>query len=435
MRSQRRTSYLHAGAAKHTARVPNCAIMNFHTTSLVMNGNQKKLTQCRIMCFYPRVLQPLFRTSIIILLVLVATIVSWSGMDRIHAAVPDETIRVAIVKSAPELTVTGDGLLVTNETGEELVMSIPATIRPAKDGLLVDGKIYRRLIFSATSAVYVNNKPYRGFAELTMADKGILVVNQLPLEEYLVGLINCEISSAWPIEAVKAQAIIARTYAVNRKMARHASPYHLESSVMDQVYEGCLIEDTRASRAVSETTGEVLTFGGGIIQAYYHSSCGGRTEASENVWGAPLAYLKGVECQYCLTSPTATLWETTLSLREIEERLRAAGYKVSGLFDIKPGATNSRGRLKQLVLLASKGGVTITGDQFRKAVGYGVIKSTRFTMKSSKNEISFSGSGNGHGVGLCQWGAKQRALDGFNCGEILSYYYPGTGLKKLSDIR
>ncbi len=387
------------------------------------------------MCFYSRVLRLLYRLCIIVLLALVTTVLSLPGRNRINAATLDETIRVAIVKSASEVTVAGDGLLVTNEKGDPLVMSFPATVKPVKDGLLVEGKLFRRLNFSASSAVYVNNKPYRGLAELVVADKGILVVNQLPLEEYLVGLINCEISSAWPIEAVKAQAIIARTYALNRKMARIASPYHLESSVMDQVYEGCLIEDSRARRAVNETEGEVLTSGGSIIQAFYHSSCGGRTEASENVWGASLQYLMGVDCQYCLTSPTATVWEYRTSFKEIEERLRSAGHKVSGLHDIQPGAVNSRGRLKQVALLASKGGGMISGEQFRKAVGYGVIKSTRFTVKSSKNEISFSGSGNGHGVGLCQWGAKQRALDGFVNREILAYYYPGTELKKLSDIR
>jgi len=404
-------------------------------TTRSKNSQSKKLTRCSIICFYPQVLQTLNCTRILILLALVTTLLSWPTRNRINAAVLDETIRVAIVKSASEVTVAGDGLLVTNETGDALVVSLPATVKSVKDGLLVEGKLHRRLLFSASSAVYVNNKPYRGLAELSVADKGILVVNQLPLEEYLVGLINCEISSAWPIEAVKAQAIIARTYALNRKMARITSPYHMESSVIDQVYEGCLIEDSRSRRAVLETAGEVLTFGGAIIQAFYHSSCGGRTEASENVWGAQLSYLKGVDCQYCLTSPTATTWEYKLSLKEIEERLRVAGHKVSGLYDIKAGAVNSSGRLKQVVLLASKGGASISGDQFRKAVGYGAIKSTRFTLKSLKNEISFSGSGNGHGVGLCQWGAKQRALDGFGCGEILSYYYPGTELKKLSDIR
>lgn len=400
-----------------------------------MKTYNKKLTRYSIMCFYPQVLRLFYRVFIIILLTLPMTILSWAGMDRINAAVLDETIRIAIVKSASEVTVAGDGLLVTNETGQPLAMSLPVTVKHMKDGLLVGGKLFRRLLFSASSAVYVNNKPYRGLAELSVTDKGILVVNQLPLEEYLVGLINCEISSAWPIEAVKAQAVIARTYALNRKMTRMTSPYHLESSVIDQVYEGCQIEDSRARRAVLETEGEVLTFDGGIIQAFYHSSCGGRTEASENVWGASVPYLKGVECQYCLSSPSGTIWEYKLSLKEIEERLRGAGHKVSGLYDIKPGAINSRGRLKKLALLASKGDVMITGEQFRKAIGYGVIKSTRFTMKNSKNEISFSGSGNGHGVGLCQWGAKQRALDGFGYGEILSYYYPGTELKKLSDIR
>jgi stage II sporulation protein D len=362
-------------------------------------------------------------------------VLSWSGSTRIHAAILDETIRVAIVKSASEVTVAGDAILVTNEDGAPLVMPLPVTVKPLKDGLLVEGKRYQRLSFSASSAVYVNNKPYRGLAELSVADKGILVVNQLPLEEYLVGLINCEISSAWPIEAVKAQAIIARTYAVNRKNARITAPYHLESSVIDQVYEGCLIEDSRSRRAVLETTGEVLTFGGVIIQAFYHSSCGGRTEDSENIWGVSLPYLKGVACQYCLTAPASTAWEYKLSLKDLEERLRLGGHTISGLYDIKPGIFNSRGRLTSVSLLASKGSCTITGEQFRKAIGYGVIKSTRFTLKNSKGDISFSGSGNGHGVGLCQWGAKQRALDGFTSGEILSYYYPGTVLKKLSDIR
>ena len=387
------------------------------------------------MCFYPQVLQLLYRKRIFILLALVTLVLPWPGKNRIHAAVLDETIRIAIVKSATEVTVAGAGILVTNESGEPLVMPLPVTVKLLKDGLLVGGKLYQRLSFSASSAVYVNNKPYRGLAEVSVADRGVLVVNQLPLEEYLVGLINCEISSAWPIDAVKAQAIIARTYAINRKNARIAAPYHLESSVIDQVYDGCLIEDSRARRAVFETSGEVLTFSGAIIQAFYHSSCGGRTEDSENAWGVSLPYLKGVECQYCLTSPASTAWEYKLSLKELEERLRLGGHKVSGLYDIKPGVPNSRGRLKSVSLLGSKGSATITGEQFRKAVGYGFIKSTRFTLKNYKNEISFSGSGNGHGVGLCQWGAKQRALDGFSSGEILAYYYPGTLLKKLSDIR
>lgn len=359
----------------------------------------------------------------------------WNGIRITDAALLDETIRIAIVKGASEVTVAGEGLLITGGAGEAVQFSLPVTVRPFNDGLIAEGKFYSKLVFSASSLLLVNKKPYRGLAELSNADKGVLVINQLPLEDYLVGLINCEISSAWPIEAVKAQAVIARTYALNRKAARIKAPYHLESSVIDQVYDGSLIEDSRARRAVSDTQGEVIIHGGGVIQAFYHSNCGGKTEAAENVWGASLPYLKGVDCEYCLTSSAASAWEQKLSLAQIEEKLRAAGHKLSGLTDIRPGAQNSRGRLKSVSLVAAKGGLSLTGDQFRKVIGYGVIKSTRFTVKIYNGEASFSGTGNGHGVGLCQWGAKQRAIDGFGYREILSYYYPGTELQKFSDNR
>ena len=350
------------------------------------------------------------------------------------AAAPSETIRVAIVKNASAVTVSGDGVIATRENGSAVAVNAPVTVRSGRDGVILDGTSYRRLTFAGASAIQINGKPYRGVAELSMSDKGIVVVNELLLEEYLVGLINCEISSAWPIEAVKAQAVIARTYALHRRDARKSSLYHLESSVMDQVYEGCEIEDSRAHRAVSETAGEVLVYNGSIIQAFYHSNCGGKTEAAENVWGARLPYMMGVDCLYCLTNPT-TAWEQKVSLQEMEDKLRAAGHRVAGVSDIRPGVRNSRGRLKNIVISSSRGETVLGGDQFRKVIGYGVIKSTNFTVTVKNCEAQFAGFGNGHGVGLCQWGSKQRALDGFLYTEILSYYYPGTELKKLLEDR
>jgi stage II sporulation protein D len=382
---------------------------------------------------YQRVLR-LTLTRIFLVGSLVITALAVSAGRRSDAAPPVENIRVAIIRNAALVTIDGDGLLIVRENGAAVALRPPVTVKQGRDTISVDGVTYRRLLFSAASAVYINGKPYRGVAEISPGDKGLLVVNDLPLEEYLVGLINCEISSAWPIEAVKAQAVIARTYALNRKQARKGSPYHLESSVMDQVYNGCEIEDSRARRGVSETAGEVLVYHGAIIQAFYHSNCGGRTEAAENVWGASLPYLKGVDCQYCLTSQ-ASAWEQKLSLKEIEEKLRTAGIKVGTVSDIRNGVLNNRGRLKNIVMISSRGEVSVTGDQFRKAIGYGIIKSTKVTIRVANGEAFFSGFGNGHGVGLCQWGAKQRALEGFSYAEILSYYYPGTELNKLSDIR
>lgn len=345
-----------------------------------------------------------------------------------------QTIRVAIVKNAPSVVLDGNGLLARRENGDAVPLVPPVTIRPADGALTIDGTVFQRLSFAGAGRVLVNGKPYRGMVEVAPSDKGILIVNELPLEEYLVGLINCEVSSSWPMEAVKAQAVIARTYALHRKKLRANAPYHLESSVLDQVYNGSQIEDSRASRAVAETSGQVLTYGGEIIQAFYHSNCGGRTEASQNVWGLALPYLKGVTCEYCLASPSS-IWSLDLSLKEIGEKLRAAGLRVGDVSDIRPGPVNDRGRLKNVAVISSGGSLTLTGDQFRKGMGYGLIKSTNFVVRIRDGVASFSGLGNGHGVGLCQWGAKQRALAGFSYVEILFYYYPGTALEQFFDIR
>lgn len=360
---------------------------------------------------------------------LAVVLLLWTTGPKKSEALVSQTIRVAIIKHASGVVIDGDGLLARRENGAAVPLVPPVSVRPGGEGVLIDGVGYRKLSFAASGALYVNGKPYRGMAEVSYGNGGILVVNELPLEDYLVGLINCEISSSWPIEAVKAQAVVARSFALYRKMQRINAPYHLESSVLDQVYDGCLIEDSRAKRAVAETAGEVLTYNGSVIQAFYHSSCGGKTEASENVWGLGLPYLRGVNCEYCLDNPSV-VWEQRLELRDVEARLRAAGVRVSGVSDIRAGGRNSRGRLKNVTVVAGSGNLTLTGDQFRKVVGYGVIKSTNFTVRVSGGSALFNGRGNGHGVGLCQWGAKQRALNGFSYAEILSYYYPGTVLEK-----
>lgn len=343
-----------------------------------------------------------------------------------------EMIRVAVQKGADSVKLDGNGILLADENGSPIRCSFPIQVRKVVNGLAVNGKVVHALIASASSAVRINGKGYRGVVECTPADRGMVIVNELPLEDYLAGLINCEISSQWPMEAVKAQAVVARTYALYQKKIHKNAPYHLESTVMDQVYEGCDIEDSRAVRGVSETAGQVLTYGGVLIQAFYHSSCGGHTEAVENVWGEPIPYLRGVDCKYCLAAP-AVRWEQNLSLRRIEALLKNAGSPLSGLRQLLPGERNKSGRLTELVLVSSKGRLTISSVNFRKAIGFGVIRSTNFDMKQPGGEVVFSGVGFGHGVGLCQWGAKQRAIDGFDYREILAYYYPGTKLEQMNN--
>ena len=351
--------------------------------------------------------------------------------DGFTAPLPrQEAIRVAIIKGGDSVRIDGDGLLAADGKGEPLRLTFPALVRHAGGYLSVGGRTVDRLTVASPLAIQVNGKRYRGTIEIAPADRGVLVVNELPLEDYLVGLINCEISSQWPIESVKAQAVVARTYACYQKRARAGAPYHLESSVLDQVYDGCEIEDSRAARGVRETAGEILTYGGQPIQAFYHSNCGGRTEVAENVWGVRLPYLRSVDCAYCATNPSIR-WEYAIPLKKLESLLRGSGIKVSGLRDIREGKRNESGRLIDLSIVSAGGATTVTAVNFRKIVGYAAIKSTNFTVRLTGDSARFSGAGYGHGVGLCQWGAKQRASDGFTYREILAYYYPGAVLSKL----
>lgn len=369
------------------------------------------------------------RIVIVIVLLLMALPAGVGGGGQLRR----EVVRVALLKGSESVRLDGNGVLATDETGTPLRLGLPLVVKRGRDGLVVNGKSMNSLKAAAPAALLVNGKGYRGSIEITPADRGLLIVNELPLEDYLVGLINCEISSQWPMEAIKSQAVIARSYALYQKEARRNAPYHLDSSVMDQVYEGCDIEDSRAARGVRETAGEVLTYNGRIIQAFYHSNCGGHTEASENVWGFPLPYLQGVDCTYCLAAPSVK-WEQTIPLKKIESLLKGSGYQSGGLKEIRGGRRNRSGRLNDLELVTARGKVSVPAVSFRKAIGYTVIKSTNFEVRTAGDDALFSGVGYGHGVGLCQWGAKQRAGDGFDYREILSYYYPGVRLEKLDGI-
>lgn len=341
-----------------------------------------------------------------------------------------ELVRIAIVKGSESIRLDGNGILVTDDAGDPIRVNLPAEVRSAKTGVSLNGRVFRGIRASAPVFVSVNGKSYRGLVEISPQGKGLLVVNELPLEDYLVGLINCEISSQWPMEAIKAQAVIARSYAIFQKESRKGSLYHLESTVLDQVYDGSDIEDSRAARGVKETAGEVLTYSEAVIQAFYHSNCGGHTEKAENVWGYALPYLTGVSCRYCETS-SPYRWEQRIPLKKLEAQLKGGGVTLSGLRDVRPGTRNRSGRLNEVQFIAAGGKTAIPAVQLRKVAGYSVIKSTNFEVRLSGDDLLFTGTGYGHGVGLCQWGAKQRAADGFDYREILSYYYPGTRLMNL----
>ena len=272
----------------------------------------------------------------------------------------------------------------------------------------------------------------------------LLVVNKVDLEEYLFGVVPNEMSPSWPSEALKAQAVAARTYALH-DLRKHASDgYNVCATTHCQVYRGQKSERVTTNKAVSETAGEYLVYDGKIISSMFHASGGGYTENSENVWGGNVPYLRGVP-DYDQKS-TVYQWEVKLTTDKLASILEGRGDSIGGICAIKlseleepPIKAEDRGvsgRVRTMIIEGENGSVRLSGLEARSLFG---LKSTLFdfdkrTFTSDKNEtITIRGYGYGHGLGMSQWGAKGMAEEGKNKDglyrDILEHYYQGAELK------
>lgn len=266
---------------------------------------------------------------------------------------------------------------------------------------------------------------YTGSIDIWKGDGGLYIINELPLEEYVKDVVAAEVGPDWDMEALKVQAVISRTYALYQRRTNGGSLYHIASSVLNQVYKG-KTPDARISYAVSETSGQILSFNGGPIEALYHSTCGGRTENAEEVFGKAYPYLKSVEST-CDLSPYSA-WERKIKIEDIERAL-----DTQGIIEIRVKSFTSTKRVKQLTIKTRSGITAINATDLRKALGWSHLPSTNFTLSRHGDSILFEGKGYGHGVGLCQWGALKMAREGKNYREILSFFYPGTTLQSYEN--
>lgn len=270
-----------------------------------------------------------------------------------------------------------------------------------------------------------------GIVQLVRRGKGVLVVNQVDLEEYVKGVVPAEVNSAWHPEMLKVQAVAARTYALYQHMLSASRDYDVAASIQDQVYRGRQGIDARVEQAVESTRGLVVTHQGAPIYAAFSSTAAGITEDAVIVWSKDLPYLKGVECPFDVDSPYYQ-WKASFKIDTLEKNLRQQGFAVGTIATLTPLAYSRAGRVATLRILHSKGELILRGEELRKAVGYTVVPSTQFTIESIGHEVTLSGYGAGHAVGLCQWGAKELAELGYSFSSILRYYYPGTELQNAS---
>lgn len=272
-----------------------------------------------------------------------------------------------------------------------------------------------------------------GGLQVIQHGRQLMVVNEVDLEDYTKGVVPGEVSAGWHPEVLKAQAVAARTYALYQRSMSAGRDYDVVAGVQDQVYQGRQGVDERILRAVEETKGIVIGFQGRPIYAAFSSTAAGPTEDALNVWAIDLPYLRGVDCPFDLKSPYYR-WRVAVPIDKLERALRQQGIGVGVVATVTPFGFSRAGRVTRIRILHSGGELLLRGEDLRKIVGYSILPSARFEIESVGSDVVFNGFGAGHGVGLCQWGAKEMAELGYSFGTILSYYYPGTSLLRIDQV-
>ncbi|NET25705.1 SpoIID/LytB domain-containing protein [Okeania sp. SIO1I7] len=280
--------------------------------------------------------------------------------------------------------------------------------------------------------VWIGDRWYRGRTHIIPSKSGITAINYVDIEQYLYSVIGAEMNGNWPQAALKAQAVAARSYALNKRQENSNNFYDLGNDQLWQVYQGIKTESPGTYAAVDATKGQVLTYNGQIILALFHSSSGGHTENVEDVWSNPLPYLRAVPD----FDQDAPVYEWTESFTQAELKQRISG--VGNIMSMSPQTTTPHNSVITIKVLGDAGVKTLQGTDITAALG---LKSTRFIVTPNKDEgqqiptsFKITGKGFGHAVGMSQWGAYNLARNGYNYQQILLYYYQGANLARI-DVR
>lgn len=307
-----------------------------------------------------------------------------------------------------------------------------AEISVSENGIVVDSKDspFQKINIDPENSnlITIDGKHLRGKITVLKDNDELLIINRLNIEEYLYGVLPQEVNPNWNIEALKAQTIASRTYALFRAKLSRDKPFDLDATKFSQVYGGFDKENKTSNSAVDLTKGKVITYKGKLILAYFHSNSGGFLEGSENVWGIDLPYLDENKDEFSINSPDYK-WSYAVKLKELESILNNNEIKVKGIKEIVSIKNSKNGRIIKISINHSGGKLELNGNTFRLKIGPYNMKSTLCEIRKKGDVVEFSGRGFGHGVGMSQWGAYNMAKKGHSCREILAFYYKGTEIE------
>ena len=270
-----------------------------------------------------------------------------------------------------------------------------------------------------------DGRAYRGKLRFVASGNRLKIINVVGLESYLRGVVPAEMQASWALEALKAQAVAARTYTVTS--LKPYADYDICATTECQEYRGVAIEHPRSDRAIADTAGQVLTYGGQFARTYYHSDSGGVLASSAEVWSRAHPYLVA-QTDVEISSPHRR-WEKVIDAEKVAASLEPRGKGVGTVLALRVLSYSESGRVTSLEVMGSAGSTVLSGTKLTKLLREWGLKSTRFAMAGN---LVTRGDGWGHGVGMSQYGAKSLAESGYGYAQILGFYYPGTVLQRLA---
>jgi stage II sporulation protein D len=358
-----------------------------------------------------------------------------------HAAF-STSVRVAVVKGKEEIRLTIRGQYEIIDPVGQQVLSEGRYLRDQEisvdqGGFVWDGRQtnleHIRILPQKDVAISFDGikKRYRDIIDLkAQSDDRMLVVNIIALEKYVKGVLYHEVSHRWPLEALKAQAVAARTYALYQTKVNSQRDYDVTSDIYSQVYGGKSAERYRTNLAVNRTKDEVLFFQDQVLPAYYHSNCGGHTEDVSELWDHDLPPLSGVQCPFCKNQP-GYRWKRNFRSKEVQDLLNRQGYAIGLIKTVKVTERTDSGRVKKIQVTDRKGKTLyLTGKEFRQILGPNLLRSNLYKIRMQGFYFDVIGRGWGHGVGMCQWGMHTMSRKGYSYRDILYFYYPGVEIKR-----
>ena len=311
--------------------------------------------------------------------------------------------------------------------GKEITNKKKINVKYIDNKIYIDNDEFEKVDISNKGIMTIGNNKYYGDLYIKQVDSKLQIVNFVDIEKYLLGVVPYEMPSSFPLEALKAQTVIARSYAqtnINRKK----KDFDLYDDTRSQVYSG--IPKSRLSnveKAIKETKGEVITYNGRVIDALFHSYSGGYTASAKEVYGNDIEYLKPVEDIYSKGVPMSVLtWTYLIPKSQLEKEI---GF-IPVDYDIEYTESN---RVKYIILYNEDRSLEkkYTGAEFRRKYSTSKIKSTAYNINIENGDIKVVGSGYGHGVGFSQWSSKTMAEDEkMSYKDIINFFYTGVKIEK-----